>query len=353
MARKMGNPYKHTEHHMSSDFKIEPLDFVFEGIMIEKLMNKIKELTKDIEYETFKLGAIWYDNEDKKISDLRREIQGRLIFEMRDTFGKKPDFSNFDLDILVDFAKEKIFIKIAPAFVKGKYCKFSRSIAQTEYFCNKCKGLGCWYCKGTGHFSEESVEQLMGQVMVKYFKAKGLVIHGAGREDMDVLMLGKGRPFVAELLAPEVRHPDLKKIGLEINKTFKEKISINSLEFCTLNDVSPTKDDPHDKIYRAIVSCKEEPDLSKLKIGQEMKVIQKTPTRVAKRRANLDRAKKVTILKIDQTSKKELVIELKTSHGTYVKEFISGDAEKTKPSIAAILGIQCECEQLDVVEICS
>jgi len=353
MARKLGNPYKHTEHHVSTDFVIEPLDFVFQGILIEKLLAKIGELTKGIEYETFKLGAIWYDNEDKKISDLRREIQGRLIFEVRDTFKKTPDFSHFDIDILVDFAKQKISMKIAPAFVKGRYCKFSRNIAQTEYFCNKCKGLGCWYCKGTGHFSEESVEQLLGQVMMKHFKAKGLVIHGAGREDMDVLMLGRGRPFAAELLAPEIRHPDLSKIEAEINKTFKDKVSVNSLEFCTLKDVSPIKDDPHDKIYRALVSCKSEPDLSKLEIGKEIKVLQKTPTRVAKRRANLDREKKVTLLKIEQPSKKELVIELKTSHGTYVKEFISGDMEKTKPALASILGIQCECEQLDVIEICS
>ena len=42
---------------------------------------------------------------------------------------------------------------------------------------------------------------------------------------------------------------------------------------------------------------------------------------------------------------------LKTSHGTYVKEFISGDDNRTKPSVSEILGVPCYCEKLDVLEI--
>ena len=38
-------------------------------------------------------------------------------------------------------------------------------------------------------------------------------------------------------------------------------------------------------------------------------------------------------------------------HGTYVKEWISGDDERTSPSLAKLLGVGCRCAELDVQEI--
>jgi hypothetical protein len=38
-------------------------------------------------------------------------------------------------------------------------------------------------------------------------------------------------------------------------------------------------------------------------------------------------------------------------HGTYVKEWISGDEERTTPSLAKLLGVPSKCRVLDVEEI--
>jgi tRNA pseudouridine synthase 10 len=38
-------------------------------------------------------------------------------------------------------------------------------------------------------------------------------------------------------------------------------------------------------------------------------------------------------------------------HGTYVKEWISGDEGRTTPSLASLLGVGARCRQLDVEEI--
>jgi tRNA pseudouridine synthase 10 len=177
-------------------------------------------------------------------------------------------------------------------------------------------------------------------------------LHGAGREDMDVLMLGKGRPFIVELLLPVKRNSDLKKIEEKINRECKGKISVSNLEFCSLGDVSTLKDKHHDKIYAALVGADKEADFSKLIVGQKMDVVQSTPTRVEKRRAIMDRKKEVTLIRVGEITRKEFVVILRTSHGTYVKEFISGDNNKTNPSIASLTGASCSCKLLDVLEIC-
>ena len=44
-------------------------------------------------------------------------------------------------------------------------------------------------------------------------------------------------------------------------------------------------------------------------------------------------------------------IRLRTQHGTYVKEAISGEGGKTSPSLASLLEVQCRCESLDVLAI--
>jgi tRNA pseudouridine synthase 10 len=44
-------------------------------------------------------------------------------------------------------------------------------------------------------------------------------------------------------------------------------------------------------------------------------------------------------------------LKILTSHGTYVKEFISGDEERTNPSLSSLIENKCECIRLDVIEI--
>ncbi len=40
-----------------------------------------------------------------------------------------------------------------------------------------------------------------------------------------------------------------------------------------------------------------------------------------------------------------------TSAGTYVKEFVHGDRERTRPNVGRLLGCEADILQLDVVEL--
>jgi len=341
---------KSAEHHFAADFAF---DGFFEPAILQELFFKIILLSKEFEFSTFGLGVSWPlgIDEGEKIH-LKRAVQTPLIEKISGELKKQAEFNSPDIKFLIDFNKKLVLLRIKPVYIFGRYCKFSREIAQTEYFCNKCRGKGCWYCRGTGHFSEESVEQLLGKIIVPHFDSKLLILHGAGREDMDVLMLGMGRPFIAELLMPKKRFAHLADVENEINSKFKGLVCVNSMKMCSANDVSLLKNSHHEKIYAALVHADNNINYSSILLNQKINVLQSTPTRVANRRADLAREKEVTILRVGEISKQEFVLILRTSHGTYVKEFISGDNGRTSPSISSITGAHCECMLLDVIEVC-
>ena len=56
-------------------------------------------------------------------------------------------------------------------------------------------------------------------------------------------------------------------------------------------------------------------------------------------------------VKTKYVSKKQFRAKIKTEAGTYIKELISGDNGRTKPSFAEILENPCICKELDVIAI--
>lgn len=341
---------KSADYHFAVDFAF---DGFFEPYLLQELYAKINLLSKEFEFTTFKIGVSWpIGSDEAERFHLKHSLQTPLIEKITSELGKQVNFSSPDLEFLIDFNKNLVLLRVLPVYIQGRYCKYVRDIAQTEYFCNMCRGKGCWYCNETGHFCAESVEQLLAKIVVPHFDAKLMILHGAGREDMDVLMLGSGRPFIAELLMPKKRSADLMQIENEINSQFAGKISVNSLKLSSAREVSPLKDLHHDKLYAALVHADRAADLSKLTVNQKIIVAQNTPTRVASRRADLERTKEVTIQRVGEINSQEFVLIMRTSHGTYVKEFISGDNGRTTPSISSLTGTHCECMLLDVVEVC-
>ena len=339
------------EYNSETEFSFN--DFSNTDSLIGELFLKINELAKNNEFGPFSVGFSWPTLKEEQLDELKKTLQYSLISKIEAEWAKKVDFNLAEAYFLVDFNKKQVFLRLSPVFVIGNYCKFSREIAQTTHFCNHCKGHGCHRCKN-GLETEESVEQLITPIFLEALNAKQLKFHGAGREDVDVLMLGKGRPFVVELLHPQKRFIDLKKVEDEINQRFARKISVNSLGFVKKEKVVEVKNSVHEKIYLAFVSCSIKPNLSLLKFNEKINVEQRTPVRVEKRRADLVREKEVTLLEVKPTGEdeKEFELKIKTSHGTYVKEFISGDDGRSVPSISSMLGIECKCKQLDVLKIC-
>ncbi|MGB1461958.1 MAG: SAP domain-containing protein, partial [Candidatus Poseidoniaceae archaeon] len=83
---------------------------------------------------------------------------------------------------------------------------------------------------------------------------------------------------------------------------------------------------------------------------------QRTPERVAHRRADLVRRRKVLetsepVVEIMEEGHTEVEFTLRCESGTYVKETVHGDGGRTQPSVAALIRARCDVLWLDVADI--
>ena len=73
------------------------------------------------------------------------------------------------------------------------------------------------------------------------------------------------------------------------------------------------------------------------------------------RRPNRLRPRKVRWCRVENIAGGERVTEfdliLRTEAGAYIKEFISGDEGRTEPCVSRLLGVPCDCVELDVLEV--
>jgi len=243
-------------------------------------------------------------------------------------------------------------------FVEGRYRKLSRDLPQTVFFCPDCKGhprrrKGCARCEGFGKLTRDSVQELIGWVLGAAFQTRKNKFHGAGREDVNVRMLGQGRPFVMEFVNPKVLDVDLAACEAEINRRNEGRLEVLGLHWTEKQRVQVVKEARRAKEYRALVRTEPQVDVEQARalVGRRFEVVQRTPGRVAHRRADLERTRWVELVSIEPAPEDALEVVLRTQHGTYVKEAISGEGGATTPSLSELLGSRCECLELDVTGI--
>ena len=342
-------------------------DNIFEKLddeLYDKIDAKINEL--GIEYDTFLVGSqIPKDiqKRDEELSEkfnlgvetLKKEVNRLIGLGIWEKYDKDAEFERQDIVFNIDLVGEpKVKIQINPLYIEGKYNKYKRGIPQTKWPCTKCKGRGCEECNFTGKQYPESVEELISEHFLKVTHGKEAKFHGAGREDIDVLMLGSGRQFVLEIKEPKIRNLDLAKMEAEINTVNEGKTAYHNLHLCERPRKAEIKQSSPDayKVYNAIVKCEEAYDADKLEELLELNEInQQTPLRVLRRRTDMVRVKHVLDLSYEIIDETTFNMKIKTEGGLYIKELISGDEGRSQPNVSDILGVKAICEQLDVLEV--
>ena len=263
------------------------------------------------------------------------------------------------LDTSSDFKEHRFPGSSQKFFFEGRYRKLVRDLPQTTFFCPKCKGRRCDSCEGRGKIFDDSVQDLIARVAMPRFKARRHKFHGAGREDVDVRMLGNGRPFVFEMTKVKREAVDLQDLAEVVTQRSDGRIEIFDLSRCERSRIPYIKQAKCDKEYLAKVQCDNirewrnvEGSLDRLVSAGPFVLFQKTPSRVAHRRgANTVRERWLQLLDWHILNKGELALTLKSQHGTYIKEAISSDDGRTKNSISEFLNMPCECVELDVVGV--
>ena len=283
-------------------------------------------------------------------SEMNREV-GKLVSLKT---GKMADLKRPDAIIHLNLDSGEAELQLSSIYIYGRYRKLIRGIPQTRWPCRECHGKGCEHCGGKGRMYEESVDELIKPSVVKAAGAEDTVFHGAGREDVDARMLGTGRPFVVEAVRPKVRTIDLAALKEGINKSSEGKVEVSDLAMADQALVEHLKEARFDKTYEALVNFGSEVQEEKLKsVLKELvgSIDQRTPTRVSHRRADKLRARKVYSADLAEFSGTSARIIIRGDSGLYIKELISGDGGRTRPSLAASLGVDAAVAELDVINV--
>ncbi len=320
------------------------------------LTHALESVLKPYSFSTFSIGI---RSNDPALKLVYREQVQQYVASASFWKSKKLVLDAPHVHVLLDLVLNAFVVDIYPQIIVGRYCKLQRGIAQTRHFCYQCKGRGAWdgkscdVCKGEKILTKESVQELIAPFFVHAFSAKEILFHGAGREDVDVRMLGSGRPFALTIENPLVRSVDLAALQEKINIALDGKVELIALEAASPDAVAKVTQAYHTKKYRALVLATGNISLEKLHafLDKKIDVVQTTPTRVEKRRVMKERPHWVILEKVIPKNAHECEIFLRTSAGCYIKEFISGDAGRSLPSIAAWIGVACVCKELDVLEI--
>jgi tRNA pseudouridine synthase 10 len=258
-----------------------------------------------------------------------------------------------DVVFLADLPVGRVELTVLPVYFRGRYRKLDRTIPQTRWPCRKCHGRGCTACGGTGKTYATSVEEIVAAPFLAATGAEGTRFHGMGREDIDARMLGRGRPFVLELLRPRTRSVDLDRMASELARDAAGRVEVVDLRGAAAEEVVRVKEATPEKSYRVgVVGVVPVAKVNEaLDLALRQAIAQRTPRRVAHRRSDRVRTRRVVAARVVEATEGRFTLEIRTEAGTYVKEWVEGDDGRTAPSLSSLLGVPLTVEYLDVLEI--
>lgn len=185
--------------------------------------------------------------------------------------------------------------------------------------------------------------------------------HSAGREDVDVRMLGTGRPFVLEVLNPtreQFDENDLRNMEAVINASYNGCVEVRHIRMTDANVTVRLARHSESKVkrYRCVVWCSRaivdptnDTHFRSVNETTELLIEQRTPLRVLHRRSLHTRPRTIHSMKLTPLNTHWFILEVETQAGTYVKEFVHGDMGRTTPNLGSLLNARTDIVQLDVV----
>jgi tRNA pseudouridine synthase 10 len=351
-------------------FKVKRTCFLCEERFesLPSLIDRVTEMLRDYEYETFLVGVKLPTEVEEREDELKAEFEVQHGENMRNEFSrvigkmlletthKSVDFMKPQIVVLVNPFTGETRLQVNSLFIMGRYRKLVRGIPQSKWFCTECRGKGCPRCNGTGKTYPESVEELVAGPAIERTHGKASSFHGAGREDVDARMLGRGRPFIIQIKRPRKRRIDLSELEQSINGRAEGKIEVRNLKFVDKETVRRLKRiESSQKTYRVAVKFEREvsdEEIERLEDSlTDVTVLQQTPKRVLHRRADRPREKHIYETRIKRISPNSIEMRIRCQGGLYIKELVTGDDGRTDPNVSKIVDVKGEPLELDVLNI--
>ena len=233
-----------------------------------------------------------------------------------------------------------------PLYIAGRYNKYSRTLPQTP-----------WVVEGVKKV-ETSIHELICDPLLRVIPATETKFSASGREDVDVRMLGSGRPFLIEIINPRkvvVSETELSQLQASINSS-TDAIGVQHLKVVSKEAARLLKEGEEEKrkFYSAIIWTSKEIAPEHLLFLSELKnlqIEQKTPVRVLHRRTLATRVRTIYSLQATFIDTHHFQLLLSTQAGTYIKEFVHGDFGRTQPNLCRLMKRDVDILLLDVEEV--
>ncbi len=310
----------------------------------------IMDASREYEFRTFLIGSRFdadiIQNEERFHSEtysesIKKEFNRELGKRLQSFSDREFDKDDPDIAFQLDTRYDSLKLQVKSLFIYGTYRKFRRDIPQTRWIYG-------------GPEKSDSLEEIIGKKLSGLTGCSNYFLHGAGREDVDVRMLGNGREFIIEAWEPKKRSIDLGELKTMVNSS-GSGIEISNLKFTSKRHVQELKASDYYKTYEALVQSPDAIDGHKL-TGAAQKltgkvIYQRTPLRVSGRRSDLTRHREVretSVLGVDGFTAR---IQITAQAGTYIKELVSGDHGRTEPNLAHLYGSELTVRELDVIRI--
>lgn len=318
---------------------------------LEKYSEMCIQESSGFEFSTFLVGSVFSQEDiehEREFQSLFGDQGESIKKEFNREFGKflssrlkkEVSFKDPEITFLLNTKYDSVKIQVKSVFISGIYKKYRRDIPQTRWI----------HKTGNG----ESIESIIGTKLAVLTGCINYYLHGAGREDVDVRMLGNGREFVIEAERPRIRNLDPHLLEDMVNGSHNG-VEVEKLTISDINQVRKIKNEKYSKTYHVRVGCNEPMDCKKLENsikGMIGKVIyQRTPLRVSGSRSDLVRERTVLDMTLGSCNESSGELEVTAESGTYIKELVNGDNGRTVPSLSSVYGSDLNVIELDVVRI--
>lgn len=283
------------------------------------------------------IGVLGLDTWESVRREVKRLVGRAVARELLLT----PDFTSPDVIIVLDLAERNVELRIPPLMLRGRYVKLGRFVSQMP-----------WIRSDGSKKYRLSIYEVC-EDLLRVLNGGRLTLHAAGREDVDARALGSGRPLVLEIKGTTTKKfPPVEAGVVELKREPWIHIVLDgraSREYVRVIKTMSAR-----KTYRVVVFSPSglcDDDLKKVESLNNQTILQRTPTRVLKRKKDVVRRRRVYEVSSTLISKYIMEVLLRVDGGLYVKELVDGDGGRTTPSFSGVTGKPMKVVLLDVLDV--
>lgn len=224
----------------------------------------------------------------------------------------------------------------SPLYVAGRYNKWQRGIANSPWTEDDWASTSAGQQRSTANVTDALVGPITAAL-----GARGGTMASAGREDVDVRMLGSGRPFVVEVWGALKRTADWAAVAAAVHaecpgvSATQVRVS-DRAEYSGLQAASEQRCKKYGALIHTAMPVPAAV-LDRVHALRDIPLAQRTPLRVVHRRSMEVRSKRVLQVSLEPVAGCWYVATITASGGTYIKEFVHGDGGRTQPSLGQLL----------------